>query len=96
MSKYRPESLKTLSNILWLLLRHTGVPASAMPKQQIYKALEDLQKEVEWHTQDAVKQIVRKETINLIAETRLIKGKVERLTDMVAALQEEQETDGAS
>ena len=67
-----------------------------MPKQQIYKALEDLQKEVEWHTQDAVKQIVRKETINLIAETRLIKGKVERLTDMVAALQEEQETDGAS
>ena len=96
MSKYRPEHLKTLSNALWLLLRHVGVPASAMPKQQIYTALEELQETIEWHTQDAVKQIVRKEIINLIAETRLIKGKVERLADMVAALQKEQETDGTS
>ena len=96
MSKYRPEHLRTLSNALWLLLRHVGVPASAIPKQKIYKALEDLQEEMERHTQDAVKQIVRKETINLIAETRLIKGKVERLTDMVSALQKEQETDGTS
>jgi len=96
MSKYRPEHLRTLSNALWLLLRHGGVPASAIPKQQIYKALEDLQEEMERHTQDAVKQIVRKETINLIAETRLIKGKMEQLMDIVAALQKEQETDGAS
>lgn len=96
MSKYRPEHLRTLSNALWLLLRHGGVPASAIPKQQIYKALEELQQEMEWHTQDAVKQIVRKETINLIAETRLIKGKMEQLMDIVAALQKEQETDGTS
>ena len=84
---YRTEHLKALSNVLWLLLRHTGVPASAMPKGDIYKALADLQEEMERNTQEAVQRIVRKEITNLLVETRFIDGKVNKLTDIVMDLQ---------
>ena len=89
---YRTEHLKTLSNIIWILLKNTGVPASAMPEQDIYKALADLQEEIERDVQ----RIVRKEITNLLVETRFIDGKVDKLTDMVMDLQRKTEEDGAS
>ena len=93
---YRTEHLKSLSNVLWLLLKNTGVPASAMPKGDIYNALADLQEEMERDVQEAVQRIVRKEITNLLVETRFIDGKVDKLTDMVMDLQRKTEEDGAS
>ena len=84
---YRTEHLKSLSNMLWLLLKNTGVPASAIPKGKIYTALADLQEEMKRNTQEAVQRIVRKEITNLLVETRFIDGKVDKLTDMVMDLQ---------
>ena len=84
---YRTEHLKALSNILWLLLRHTSDPISTMPKEKIYKVLAGLQEEMERNTQEAMQRTVRKEITNLLVETRFIDGKVDKLTDMVMDLQ---------